>query len=137
MMLASSMAREKPSRTIRFVFTPFDDSSNEHDLWLLTQCLKPGESCSGIIGLKAMDEMPSTGDADWQISTNSPQDLAWWNSILSDEVSLKQDNGIVPTVWLTHTVFSSKTWVDQRAQRLESTLNPAQELRKWLVKASG
>lgn len=136
MMLASSMAREKPSRTIRFVFTPFDDSNQDHDQWLLTRCLMPGERCIGIIGLKTMDAMPSTGDSNWQISTNSAQDLEWWNSLQSEEPVSRSDDA-VPAVWLTHTVFSSKTWINQRAQRLESTLDAAQELRKWLVKASG
>ena len=136
MMLASSMARENPSCTVRFVFMPFDDSTQELNQWLLTRCLMPGESCLGIIGLKSMDDMPSPGDSGWQISTHSSQDLVWWNSLQNEQATLKQNDDVVPTVWLTHAVFSSKTWIDQRAQRLESTLVPAQELRKWLVKAS-
>jgi hypothetical protein len=37
---------------------------------------------------------------------------------------------------LTHPVFSNQTWVNSRERRLDSTLNVAQDLRKWLVKAS-
>ena len=45
MMLASSMAREKPARTIRFVFMPYNEAVQDQNQWLLERCLKSGESC--------------------------------------------------------------------------------------------
>ncbi|MDG1357795.1 MAG: hypothetical protein P8P36_06345 [Akkermansiaceae bacterium] len=135
-MLASSMARENPARTIRFVFTPLNDSPEEQNQWLIERCLKPGESCVGILGIKTMPVMPSAGDAAWQADVRSAYDIAWWNTLKdekTDSISLSSGTG---SVWLTHPVFSTQTWVDSRGRRLDSTLSVAQDLRKWLVKAA-
>lgn len=135
-MLASSMAREKPARTLRFVFIPIEDSVAKKNQWLLARCLKPGETCLGIIGLQTMREMPSTADSAWQVSTNAARDLNWWNSLqgMNEVDGVTEDS--IPSVWLTHTVFSPHAWTDNRGQRFELTLSIAQELRKCLVKAS-
>ena len=130
MMLASSMAREKPARTIRFVFMPYNDAAQDQNQWLLTRCLKSGESCSGIIGLQTMGEMPSAGDSAWQMQTKSPVDIAWWNSLTEGSSAMESRNGVVPSAWLTHPVYSSQTWIGNRDLRLERTLIAAQDLRK-------
>ena len=136
MMLASSMAREKPARTIRFVFMPYNEAVQDQNQWLLKRCLKSGESCSGIIGLQTMGEMPSAGDSAWQMQTKSPVDIAWWNSLTEGSSAMESRNGVVPSAWLTHPVYSSQTWIGNRDLRLERTLIAAQDLRKWLLKAA-
>ena len=136
MMLASSMARENPARTIRFVFTPLDLSLEGQEQWLRERCLKSGESCVGIIGLHTMSAMPIAGDSAWQADTKSANDIAWWNRLKGDAGELNVNSTVVGSVWLTHPVFSNQTWVNSRERRLDSTLNVAQDLRKWLVKAS-
>ena len=136
MMLASSMAREKPARTIRFVFMPFNEAPHDQNQWLLTRCLKSGESCSGIIGLQAMGEIPSAGGEAWQMNSSSPIDIAWWNSLREGSSAMKSTGGVVPSVWLTHPVYSSQTWTGNKDLRLDRTLIAAQDLRKWLLKAS-
>lgn len=135
-MLASSMARENPSRTIRFVFTPLNHSSAEQNQWLIERCLRPGESCVGILGIKTMATMPSAGDAAWQAEVKSPNDIAWWDRLKDDRLDSVPRSGGVGSVWLTHPVFSAQTWVDSRGRRLDSTLSVAQDLRQWLVKAA-
>lgn len=135
-MLASSMALEKPARTLRFVFIPMEDTTASKNQWLLSRCLKPGETCAGIIGLETMQEMPSTADSAWQAFTKSASDLDWWNSLQGSNEVARVNEDRTPSVWLTHTVFSPQAWTGSRGQRIERTLSAAQELRKWLVKAS-
>ena len=98
-----------------------------------TRC---GESCVGIIGLHTMSAMPIAGDSAWQADTKSANDIAWWNRLKGDAGELNVNSTVVGSVWLTHPVFSNQTWVNSRERRLDSTLNVAQDLRKWLVKAS-
>ena len=135
-MLASSMARENPARTIRFVFTPLNSSPEEQNQWLVERCLKPGESCFGIIGIQIMTEMPSAAGSAWQADVKSASDIAWWNALRDDGVEVNSNPSEIGSVWLTHPVFSAQTWIDSRGRRLDSTLSVAQDLRKWLVKAS-
>ena len=136
MVLASSMARENPNRTIRFVFTPMDISPEEQKRWLMEQCLNAGERCSGIIGIMTMPELPQAADTAWQAGTISSEDLAWWNRL--KDVTAEPDSQITDAgaVWLSHPVFSAQTWVNSRGRRLDSTLSVAQDLRRWLLKAS-
>lgn len=138
MMLASSMAREKPARTIRFVFMPYKDAPQNQNRRLLTRCLKSGESCFGIIGLQTTGEIPSAVDSAWQMQmqTQSPVDIAWWSSLTEESSAMKFRDGVVPSAWLTHPVYSSQTWIGNRSLRLERTLIAAQDLRKWLLKAA-
>ncbi|MGB2403288.1 MAG: hypothetical protein ACPIA7_07735 [Akkermansiaceae bacterium] len=135
-MLASSMAREIPDRTIRFVFTPMDISREEQKQWLMNQCLKAGERCHGIIGIETMSKMPDAADSAWQATTKSPEDVVWWNKLKDDAAEPDSASAGAGVVWLTHPVFSSQTWVNSRGRRLDSTLSVAQDLRRWLVKAS-
>ncbi len=135
-LLASSMAREKPARTLRFVFIPMEDTVAKKNQWLFARCLKPGETCSAIIGLQTMREMPSTADSAWQVSASGARDLDWWNSLQGINEVIEVEQGTIPSVWLTHAVFSPRAWADNRGQRIERTLGAAQELRKWLVKAA-
>ena len=135
-MLASSMARENPARTIRFVFTPLNASPEEQNQWLMERCLKPGEICFGIIGIQTMAAMPSAAGSAWQADVKSPNDIAWWNALKDDGAELSSNSNGVASVWLTHPAFSAQTWIDSRGRRLDSTLSVAQDLRKWLVKAT-
>lgn len=136
MMLASSMARENPDRTIRFVFTPMSISPEKQKQWLINQCLKADERCYGIIGIETMSEMPGAADSAWQATTKSSQDAMWWNNLKDDAAELDPASTGAGVVWLTHPVFSPQTWVNSRGRRLDSTLSVAQDLRRWLVKAS-
>lgn len=135
-MLASSMAREKPARTLRFVFMPMEDTVAGKNQWLLSRCLGPGETCFGIIGLETMQETPSTADSAWQAATNSTGAIDWWHSLQGMKEMVRVNEGRAPSVWLTHTAFSPQAWNGSRGQRIERTMSAAQELRKWLVKAS-
>ena len=49
---------------------------------------------------------------------------------------MESRNNVVPSAWLTHPVYSSQTWIENRDLRLERTLDAAQDIRKWLLKAS-
>ena len=49
---------------------------------------------------------------------------------------MESRDGVVPSAWLTHPVYSSQTWIDNRDLRLERTLLAAQDIRKWLLKAA-
>lgn len=137
MMLASSMAREGCDRTIRFVFLPMNRPSGQQNRWLVDRCLKPGESCVGIIGVKTMDQTPATGEPEWQVVTPTPADQAWWKHLSTGAAVAASESGTPPSVWATHPVFSPATWVGKKEQRLERTLGVAQELRQWLQKAGG
>ena len=74
MMLASALADEKPSRTIRVVFLPVDRSPAEQNRWLKDYCLQEGESCVGIVGLQLMDRAPEAGGEDWIATAPAPAD---------------------------------------------------------------
>ena len=37
---------------------------------------------------------------------------------------MESRNGVVPSAWLTHPVYSSQTWIGNRDLRLERTLMP-------------
>lgn len=136
-MLASSMASEQPARTIRFVFLPFDRPPGEQNRWLLRRCLKQGETCAGIIGLQTMAAPPGTGQTPWQTTFGGPADLDWWARLSKDEPAGEFELGRVPSVWLSHPVFSADTWRDKRAERLQRSMEPAQQLRRWLLRAAG
>ena len=69
-----------------------------------------------------MGEMPSAGDSAWQMQTKSPVDIAWWNSLTEGRSVMESRNDVVPSAWLTHPVYSSQTWIDNRDLRLERTL---------------
>ena len=136
MMVASSMAREKPMCTIRFVFLPFERLPEEQDRWLVDHCLMSGESCVGIIGLEVMDKAPKAGDDDWHITAPEPADQAWWEYLGGGKEGGKFNGGKMPSVWVTHAVFSSQVWQNERDQRLQATLTVAQEIREWLQMAA-
>jgi len=136
MMLASSMAREDPERTIRFVFLPMDLPVAQQNRWLVERCLKPGESCAGIIGLQTMSRTPETGESDWQISASTSTGQSWWVAISEGKSGSMVPNEKTPAVWLTHPAFSPTTWVGQQGQRLARTLEVAQEIRSWLLSAA-
>lgn len=136
MMLASAVAREKPDRTLRFVFLPMNRPDTEQNRWLVERCLKPSESCVGIIGLKTMDKAPVTGESEWRVNTPSPVDQAWWKYLSTGSSEGKFSGGRMPSVWITHPVFSPDTWVGKKDERLDRTMVVAQELRKWLQKAT-
>ena len=136
MMLASSMAREKPARTIRFVFLPLEQPVEQQSRWLVERCLQPGESCVGIIGLQTMTKAPETGDPAWQLSSSAPADRAWWAYLAEGKSAAGLSGGRVPSAWLSHPVFSSESWVGKKDQRLMRTLEAAQEIRAWLLMAA-
>lgn len=136
MMLAQAMAREKPARTLRFVFLPMDDPADQQNSWLIKRCLQPGESCAGIIGLHMMPDTPAAGTSAWQATTGDPADKSWWDYLSGKSADGKFSGGRTPAVWLTHPVFSSKTWMDKKGERLERTLDATRELRAWLLKAA-
>lgn len=139
MMLASSMAREKSAKTLRFVFLPMDKSPDQQNRWLLDRCLNPGESCVGIIGLQTMKGSPEAGGADWDALAPKDADKAWW-SFVSKEGSVggqkTSSPPSPPSVWVSHAVYSTETWVGERTDRLEPTLDAAREIRTWLLKAA-
>ncbi|NNJ86821.1 MAG: hypothetical protein HKP20_06600 [Akkermansiaceae bacterium] len=138
MMLASAMARQKTDRTLRFVFLPLDKSPAEQNRWLLERCLKPGEKCFGIIGLKTMEKPPVTGEPAWQLSSASPNGETWWNNLRTGDATQRSLGTDIPSVWLTHPVFSPATWADDQQGRFVRTMEVAKQLRKWLdMAASG
>ena len=93
MMLASSMAREKPARTIRFVFLPLSRSEEQQNHWLVKRCLKPGERCAGILGLQIMKKTPGAVEPEWQVVTPSPIDQSWWAYLAGAKPSGKFTGG--------------------------------------------
>jgi hypothetical protein len=137
MMLSASMAREKAARTLRFVFLPMNLSANEQKSWLIKRCLKPGESCAGIIGLKTMIAAPETGAEAWQAEVSEPADKAWWAYLSQGDSTGAFSGGRAPSVWLTNLAFSPETWVGNKDGRLNATLAVARELRTWLLMAAG
>ena len=133
MMLASSMARDELARTIRFVFLPIDQSPAEQNRWLMQRCLEENEICDGIIGIQTMQNSPSIASDEWQAVTSSSADQAWWEFL---QQGVKRPEGNVPSVWITHPVFSAQTWEGQRSKRLEKTMNVAGTLTAWLRRAA-
>jgi hypothetical protein len=136
MMLASAMAREKPAQTLRFVFLPMDKSPGEQNQWLTDRCLASGERCVGIIGLKTMEKSPETGAGDWSVVAPTDADKAWWTYLSRGGSWSGRRASSPPSVWVTHTVFSSDAWVGKKADRLVRTLDVAREIRAWLLKAA-
>lgn len=133
MMLAQSMARVKPVRTLRFVFLPADRTPAEQNQWLLRRCLKPGEVLAGVVGLKTMQGAPETGVEDWQPDDSVGHDKAWWEFLSSGG---ERPGGQTLAVWVTHPVFSSEAWIGKKRQRLERSLGAAREIRGWLLRAA-
>lgn len=133
LMLASSMAREKPARTIRFVFLPLDQSPAEQNSWLLQRCLNEGEICDGIIGIRTMNGKPEIGDNEWQVETPADADQAWWAFLQQGD---QRPDGAAQSVWVTHAVFSPDTWEAQRTRRLEKTIEVAGVITSWLRRAA-
>ncbi|MFK7912076.1 MAG: hypothetical protein AB8F34_15965 [Akkermansiaceae bacterium] len=136
MMLASSLANEKPSRTIRLVFLPIDRPQEEQNQWLLSRCLQEGELCVGIVGIDVMRGSPKPGDPNWVAAAPNSADKDWWEFLSSGGKAVKTESDSVPSVWLTHAVYSDNAWVDRKEQRLEETINVARQLREWLLKAA-
>ncbi|MBK1853547.1 hypothetical protein JO972_01110 [Verrucomicrobiaceae bacterium 5K15] len=130
-MLASTMAREVPERTIRFVFLPLDLSPSEQNRWLLERCLNDGERCDGIVGLKEMQGELAVGDGAWQAEAGS--DSQWWQ-YLQDQSSRPETEA--PAVWLSHPVFSPDTWKGQDDKRLQKTIEAAGSMKEWLKRAA-
>jgi len=135
MMLASSMARDQPSKTIRFVFLPMDQSPKEQNKWLLARCLAPGETCAGILGLKTMDRKPQAGGSDWEVVAPGEEDQRWW-LYLSQDGSMPSHDNALASVWVSTSVFSELAWKDRKNDRLYQTLKIAKELESWLRRAA-
>lgn len=129
MMLASSMARHAPAKTLRFVFLPLEQSSELQNQWLLERCIKDGETCVGVVGLKTMNKAPEVGGDDWEVDASRPQDQAWWQYLKNgEELQAEQP----ASVWLTTSVFSNHAWQDRRYDRLERTITLSAQIEDWL-----
>jgi hypothetical protein len=133
MMLASSMARHAPAKTLRFVFLPLEQSSELQNQWLLERCLNEGEACVGVIGLKTMNKAPEVGGDDWEVETPRSQDQAWW-LYLRGERELQPEQPAY--VWVTTSVFSNHAWQDRRYDRLERTITLTAQIEDWLRRVS-
>lgn len=133
MMLASSMAREKPAKTIRFVFLPINQSPEQQNLWLRGHCVGAGETCVGIVGLKTMDAAPQAGGEDWEVVAPSEKDQLWWKYLSAAGAEPDQTDA---SVWISNSVFSSQTWQDRRSDRLQRTLKEARKIESWLRRAA-
>lgn len=133
LMLASSMARDKPARTIRFVFLPLDLDAAGQNKWLLGRCLNDGETCAGIVGARTMSGKPGVGGGDWAAETATAADVAWWEFLRGGG---GRPEGGAASVWISHPVFSPDTWRGQRGKRLEKTLDVAETLAAWLRRAA-
>ena len=129
MMLASSMARDKPARTIRFVFLPIGQSSEDQNRWLVQHCLAENEICDGIIGIQTMQSEPDLAGETWQVETHSDTDKDWWKFLQQGAL---RPEGEAHAVWVTHPVFSSQAWVGQRSRRLDKTILLASQITSWL-----
>ena len=133
MMLASSMAREKPAKTIRFVFLPLNLSPAQQNSWLRDRCVGAGETCIGIVGLKTMDAAPQAGGEDWEVVAPSEKDQLWWRYLSAAGAMPDQEE---VGVWISNSVFSSHTWKDRRPDRLQRTLKEAKKIENWLRRAA-
>ncbi len=132
MMLASSLAKENPSRTIRFVFLPFDRNPAEQNRWLTERCLSSEETCAAIIGLKTMQQAPQIGTEAWSTVDTEAKATLWWDSLKEG----KPVDAETPSVWMTHPVYASQAWQDRREERLKATIRVTQEMRGWLLTAA-
>ena len=132
-MLAASMARDENSKTVRFVFLPLKRNPTEQNKWLLENCIQKGEVCDGIIGVGLMETDPEVGGEVWQVVTGSGGNQEWWK-FLRQEATRPEGDG--HSVWITHSVFSSKAWKKRKNERLESTLPVASQLASWLRRAA-
>lgn len=135
-MLASSLAKEKPARTIRLVFLPVSRPPAQQDQWLLGHCLRSGETCAGILGLHVMHGEPRPGDPGWAVTARRPADQAWWQSVSSANQGTTHAGAEVPSVWLTHAVYATGTWKGKPDARVRATVPVARELRAWILKAA-
>lgn len=133
MMLASSMAREKPAKTIRFVFLPLDQDPELQNRWLLTHCIGRGESCVGIVGIKTMDTTPEAGGDDWEVVFPSEQDKKWWG-YLSQQGDAPMESPC--SVWVSSSIYSSEAWQDRRGDRLDRTITLTAQIEDWLRRAA-
>ena len=136
MMLASSLAEDKPSRTIRLVFLPMKREFEEQNRWLVSQCLRNGETCAGIVGLHVMDGAPQAGGDEWLVSVSDDTDMAWWQFLSGVQETGSFSGGEVPTVWLTHAVYSNAAWEGKKEERIQATIPVAQQLRDRIWKAA-
>lgn len=123
MMLINSMAREKPVKTIRFVFLPLLKTVPEQNKLLLTQCIREGEESAGIVGIGVMEAAPDLAAQGWlSIQDNKEVDL--------------QNVSAVSHLWLTHTVYSPETWASNPSGRFVRSLELAREIRAFLLKSA-
>lgn len=133
MMLASSMARDQLARTVRFVFLPLEQSPDQQNAWLLERCLQKGETCDGIIGIKAMQGKPEIGADEWQLDGASAKNQAWWDFLREGK---QRPGGDAQSVWVSHSVYATETWQGQRDRRLEKTMEVAGTIAFWLRQAA-
>ena len=133
LMLASAMARDEPSRTIRFVFLPFDQSPAEQNAWLLQRCIAEGEVCDGIIGIQTMKGDLEVGDSEWQLADNSADSQAWWGFLQGGQ---PRPANAAPSVWVSHSVYAPEAWAGQRDRRLEKTVAITKSIMFWLRQAA-
>ena len=133
MMLASSMAREKPAKTIRFVFLPLDQAPGDQNRWILEHCVGQGESCAGIVGIKTMDAQPDARGDDWEVVAPREQDKAWWAYLSQQGDAPSQASCFV---WVSSSVFSSEAWQGRRLDRLTQTIRLASQIENWLRRAA-
>ncbi|MGJ8675906.1 MAG: hypothetical protein ACSHX0_00165 [Akkermansiaceae bacterium] len=126
MMLVSSMAYEKPARTIRFVFSPLKKPLDEKRGWLLAESLLAGENSVAVLGIDVMATAPDMSTDGWQnVESMTKANLT---------ATLAQ-KGQTP-LWLTHSVLSSQAWAGNDNGRFRSTLEAAQEIKAWLLQAA-
>lgn len=137
MMLASSMAREKSAKTLRFVFLPLALTMEQQNQWLVERCLQKGETCVGIVGFQTMKTAPSAGGEEWESQTPTSQDEQWWKYL--SQGGVKSDSageGAVPSLWLSASVYSFEAWQGRRYDRLNRTIQLAGDAEKWLRRAA-
>ena len=90
----------------------------------------------GIVGLQVMNRAPAASDEEWIVRAPIAADAMWW-AYLSGRGQEEPSSGEeVPSVWLTHAVYSSEAWQDKKDERLKATIGVAQQLRGWLLKAA-
>ena len=104
------MAREKPARTIRFVFMPYKDASQRAeptavDTLPAIQVKAAMESLDYRPRVKFHRLSISAWQMQMQMQTQSPVDIAWWNSLTEGSSAMKFRDGVVPSAWLTHPVY--------------------------------
>lgn len=137
-MLASSMAREKPAKTIRFVFLPLNQTPEEQNRWLLDRCIGSGETCAGIVSLKTMTARPEAGGGEWEVVAPREIDQRWWKYVSQSGPTPEPASSpsASPTVWVSASVFSSQAWEGRKEGQLQQTLEVARKVEKWLRRAA-